>query len=113
MARVSMSAASPDPDAEAPAADPRAIRAGLPPELAAEFDVEWRLVLDRAKADQDLGPLWSLLRKWQHVAHAEISDPGTHRRLAEKIDLIQRTGRNPDAVSVDAVRELIDRRLGR
>jgi hypothetical protein len=38
---------------------------------------------------------------------------GINPRLAEKADLIERTGQNPDAASIDDVQELIDRRLGR
>jgi uncharacterized protein HemY len=113
MANVSMSAASPDPSAEAPAADPRAIRASLPSALAAEFDREWELVLEQAKLDKDLGPIRSLLVKWRHVSHAERADPGINLRLAEKAAVIEQKGQNPNAVSVDEVRELIDRRLGR
>jgi hypothetical protein len=93
-----MSAGLPDPDAAAPAADPRAIRDSLPPALVAEFDREWEFVLERAKQDMDLAPIRSLLAKWRHLAHAEVRDPGITLRLAEKVAEIERTGQNPEAV---------------
>ena len=108
-----MSAGHPDPDDGTPAADPRAIRDSLPPTLVAEFDREWEFVLERAKQDIDLAPIRSLLTKWRHVAHAELREPGVSQRLAEKVDLIQETGQNPEAVSLQDVRRLIDQRLSR
>ena len=107
-----MSAAAPGPDFGVPA-DPRALRAGLPHALVAEFDVEWGIVLEQAKHDMDLAPVRSLLTKWRHLAHAELRDPGSTQRLHEKAAEIERTGQNPDAVSMDEVRQLIDRRLAR
>jgi hypothetical protein len=113
MVVVSMSADLPDPDLGTPVADPRAIRDSLPPALVAEFDREWEFVLERAKQDMDLAPIRSLLTKWRHVAHAELREPGVTQRLAEKVDLIQQTGQNPEAVSLQDVRRLIDQRLSR
>jgi hypothetical protein len=113
MAFVSMSAATPDPDAGVPATDPRAIRASLPQALVAEFDVEWDVVLEQAKHDMDLVPIRSLLTKWRHLAHAEMRDPGSTKRLYEKAAEIERTGQNPDAVSMGEIRQLVDRRLAR
>jgi hypothetical protein len=51
--------------------------------------------------------------KWRHVAHAELREPGVTQRLAEKVDLIQQAGQNPEAVSLQEVRRLIDQRLSR
>ena len=50
------SAAEPSPRAGlvAPAADPVAIRARLPPQFLAEFNAEWVSVLDKAQASKDL-----------------------------------------------------------
>ncbi|MGH3938940.1 MAG: DUF6247 family protein [Pseudonocardiaceae bacterium] len=42
------------PDPAPPPPDPQAIRAGLTPGLAADFDSEWEIVLDRAKQSKDL-----------------------------------------------------------
>jgi hypothetical protein len=96
-----------------PAADPQSIRTCLPPSLVAEFDREWDLVLDEAKRDKDLQPIQSLLVKWRHLAYAELKDPGSHYRMLAKAEEIMRTGRNPDAGSIEDMRALIDRRLGR
>ena len=70
-------------------------------------------MLERAKQDMDLAPIRSLLTKWRHVAHAELRDPGVTKRVAEKVDLIQQTGQNPEAVSLRDVRKLIEQRLSR
>jgi uncharacterized protein HemY len=108
-----MSGVSPEPLPGTPSADPRALRASLPSALVAEFDREWELVLEQAKQDMDLGPVRSLLTKWRHLAHAELRDPGVTSRLAEKVAEIERTGQNANAVPMDELRELIDRRLAR
>ncbi len=38
------------------------------PDVAAEFDREWEIVLDEAKQDRDLAPVHDLLAKWRHFA---------------------------------------------
>lgn len=62
----------------APSADPAVVRACLTPALAAEFDREWELVLDRARASKDLADVRALLAKWRHIAHGELRDPGSY-----------------------------------
>lgn len=63
------------PDPRVPPVDPQAIRACLTPTLAAEFDHEWDIVLDRVKRSQDLTDLHELLAKWRHTAVLELRDP--------------------------------------
>jgi len=55
-----------------PPPDPQAIRAYLTPDVAAEFDAEWEIVLDKAKASKDLTPVHELLAKWRRFAYAEL-----------------------------------------
>jgi hypothetical protein len=90
------------PDPAPPPADPRAIRACLTSTLAAEFDHEWALVLDRVKQSQDLTDLHELLNKWRHTAYLELREPGAHYRTLAKAEQILRTGQHPDAVSIEA-----------
>lgn len=96
-----------------PAADPAAIRACLTPTLAAEFDREWKLVLERVKESQDLTDLHALLNKWQHTAYLEQREAGAYYRMLAKAEQITRTGGNPDAVPFEDMQELIRNRLGR
>lgn len=109
--RVGIASPAAVPDPRVPPADPQAIRACLTPTLAAEFDHEWDIVLDRVKQSQDLTDLHELLAKWRHTAHLELQDPGATYRMLAKAEQIQRTGHNPDAVPVD-LRALIQQRLG-
>ena len=95
-----------------PPADPQAIRACLTPTLAAEFDHEWNIVLDRVKQSKDLTNLHELLNKWRHTAHMEMRDPGSYYRMLAKAEQIQRTGGNPDAASFEDMQALIQERLG-
>lgn len=96
-----------------PGTDARSIRDGLPPELRAEFDAEWSLVMDRAKASMELAGVQDLLRKWRHLSFAEQSAPGTHVRVTAKAEEILQTGRNPTAGSYPDMKALIRERLGR
>lgn len=84
-----------------------AIRASLTPMLVAEFDREWELAPDRAKASKDLAAVWALLTKWRHIAYGELRDPGSHYRMLAKAEQIQRLGANPDAVSLDEMKALM------
>jgi hypothetical protein len=96
-----------------PAAEPQAIRACLTPSLVAEFDSEWELVLEQAKQTKDLVAIHSLLNKWQHLAYAEMRDPGSYYRMLAKAEQIMRAGHNPSAGTVEDMRAMINRRLGR
>ncbi|RZS37726.1 hypothetical protein EV193_105284 [Herbihabitans rhizosphaerae] len=97
-----------------PDADPLAIRACLTPDVVAEFDREWEIVLERAKQDKDLRPVHELLGKWRHLAYAELVEPGSYFRTLAVAAHIQATGQpRTGSVSGDDVRAMIDRRLGR
>ena len=110
---MSLPVGVPGPPAVPPAADPQAIRACLTPTLAAEFDREWEFVLEQAKQAKDITAIHSLLNKWRHLAYTELKDPGAHFRMLAKAEQIERTGSNPGAVSIEDIRALIERRLGR
>lgn len=91
------------PELEPPTADPVAIRASLTPRVAAEFDIEWEIELERAKHAKDLAGVHALLNKWRHFAFTESHDPGTYFRLLAKAEQISSMGRNPDAVPLENV----------
>ena len=102
------------PDPVAPPLEPKAIRACLAPEVAAEFDREWAIVLDEAKQTQDLGGVHDLLTKWRHFAYAELTAPGTYFRVLATADHTLATGCPPaGSVSGEQIDALIRRRLGR
>jgi Family of unknown function (DUF6247) len=107
-AMVSPAAAS-NPVPGAPPADPGAIRACLTPTLAAEFDREWQIVLERVKQSQDLADLHELLTKWRHTAYMEMREPGSYYRMLAKAEQITRMGGNPDAASFEDMMELVRR----
>jgi Family of unknown function (DUF6247) len=109
---ASPAASVPEPAEPGLGGDPRAIRAGLPAGLVAEFDREWELVLEQVKQSQDLTGVYDLLAKWRHTAYLEARQPGAYGRLVGKAEQIRRTGQNPDAGSVEDLRALIRRRLG-
>jgi len=110
---ASPAAPLPDPAPAPPPPDPQAIRACLTPALAAEFDSEWEIVLERAKQSKDLAGVHDLLNKWRHTAYMEMRDPGSHYRMLAKAEQIMRTGRNPDAAPFEDMQALIRQRLGR
>jgi hypothetical protein len=100
----------PDPAPIPPPSDPQAIRACLTPTLAAEFDREWEVVLDRVKQSKDLADLHELLNKWRHIAYAEMRDPGLYYRMLSKAEQILRAGGNPDAVPFEEMQALVHQR---
>lgn len=108
----SSTASSPADAPSPPAADPRSIRACLTPTLAAEFDHEWEIVLDRVKQSQDLTDLHGLLNKWRHTAYLEMREPGGYYRMLAKAEEIMRTGQHAGAVSAEDMQELIRQRQG-
>ncbi len=112
---MGMSAAAPVPDPAPgpPPSDPQAIRAALPPGLAAEFDREWELVLERAKQSMDLSGVPELVGKWRHTVYQERREPGSYERMLARAEQILRTGHNPDAGSFEDMQALIRARLGR
>jgi hypothetical protein len=116
---AAMASAAPDPSASQPAppgpppTEPRAIRAALSSELAAEFDREWRSVLGRAADSQDLAEVHDLINKWRHTVYLETRSPGAYQALLDKAEEILRTGHRPDATSMEDHLALIRERLGR
>jgi uncharacterized protein DUF6247 len=69
--------------------------------------------LDRAKQEKDITAIHSLLTKWRHLAYEELQHPGSYFRLLAKAEEIERSGANPSAATVEDMRALIERRLGR
>lgn len=110
---MTSAATRPDPAPVSPPAEPQAIRACLTPTLAAEFDREWEIVLDRVKRSRDLADLHELLNKWRHTAYMEMRDPGSYYRMLGKAEQIMHTGSNPDAVPFEEMQALIHRRQAR
>jgi hypothetical protein len=104
---------TPSPEPIAPPADPAAIRACLPPEVAAAFDAGWEFELEEAKQAKDLAGIQSLLQKWRFIADSEVKAPGTYTRLESKAEEILRTGVNPGAVPWEEMQALIAERLRR
>ena len=94
-----------------PEAEPGAIRACLTAQMLADFDSEWDFVLDEAKRIHSLEGVQDLLAKWRLMAYHELKYPGSYARMMAKVELIRRTGANPDAVSVEDMRELLRKRL--
>ena len=111
---ASPAAALPSDHEPVPPPDPQAIRACLTPDVAAEFDAEWEIVLDKAKASKDLTPVHELLAKWRHFAYAELKDPGSYFRLLATAARTLATGQAPTgSISGDGMKALIRQRLVR
>jgi hypothetical protein len=108
--RMATPASTPAPEPSAPPADAAAIRARLPPDIAAEFDAEWEYVLDEAKQSKDLTAVHDLLHKWRFFAFEESRSPGWYAALQAKAERILLTGVNPGAVPYDNMQELLTRR---
>jgi hypothetical protein len=96
-----------------PTADPWAIRRGLSARLRADFDTEWEIVLDQAKASKSLDGIRALLTKWRGIVAAEQREPGSHGRMLAKAAHILATGHRPGARNVDDLQDVIEERLGR
>ena len=101
----------PGPSSVPPPPDPQGIRACLTSTLAAEFDSEWEIVLERAKQSKDLTEVHDLLSKWRHTAYMEMRDPGSYYRMLAKAEQIMQTGRNPEALPFEDMQALIRQRL--
>jgi hypothetical protein len=97
-----------------PPAEPQAIRACLTARVAAEFDAEWDIVLERAKQAKDLAPVFAMLNKWRLFAYAEMKDPGSYFRMLALADHTLSTGQAPaGSLSGDEIKARISERLGR
>lgn len=99
------------PGSSAPTTEPKALRAALSPELRAEFDREWDLVLEQAKKSHTLEEIHALLNKWQHTAVMEKREPGSYQRMVDRAARIEADGGRTTDVSIEDVRSLITRRL--
>jgi len=112
--RVGMAAPMPDSTPVPPDPTPESIRASLSPSLRAEFDREWEIVLDEAKRDKTLDPVYDILSKWRHTAYMELRDPGSYYRLLAQCEQILRTRKAPEgSISGDEMKALLSKRLGR
>ncbi|HKR49287.1 MAG TPA: DUF6247 family protein [Pseudonocardiaceae bacterium] len=110
---VSPAATLPDGDPVPPSTEPVAIRACLTPDVAAEFDREWEIVLEHAKQTKDLAGVHDLLNKWRHLAYAELKEPGSYYRLLATAAHTLATGKAlPGSVSGEDMKALIRQRLG-
>ncbi len=55
-----------------------------------------------------------MLRNYHCIAWlTQRQGPEAHRRMLDKAAEIMRTGKNPDAVSIEDIKALISQRLGR
>lgn len=114
MASPASDSSQSSPDPIPPSLEPRAIRACLTPDVAAEFDREWEIVLDQAKRSQDLELVHDLLTKWRHFAYAELKAPGSYFRVLASAAHTLATGQPPaGSVSGEQITELIRGRLDR
>ena len=89
-----------------------AIRACLPPEVAAVFDAEWEGVLEAAKHSKDLAGVRDLLAHWRHHAYQELREPGAYFHVMAIAAQTEVTRRAPaGSVSAEEVRARTDARL--
>jgi hypothetical protein len=95
-----------------PEADPVAIRACLPPAVAAVFDAEWETALDQAKRSKDLAGVRALLAHWRHFAYQELLSPGSYFQVLAAAAHTQATRQAPGgSLSAEEQRARIDARL--
>jgi hypothetical protein len=96
-----------------PEADPAAIRACLPPDVAAVFDAEWEFTLEQAKQSKDLAGVRELLGHWRHFAYQELRDPGSYFRVLAVAAHAHTTRLAPaGSVSAEEMRARIEARRG-
>jgi hypothetical protein len=82
--------------------------------VAAAFDAEWNIVLDRVKQAMELAPMYELLNKWRHLAYAELKDPGSYFRLLATTEHTLSTRQAPaGSVPGEDIMARIEQRLGR
>jgi hypothetical protein len=95
-----------------PEADPVAIRACLPPAVAAVFDAEWESVMEQAKQSKNLAGVRELLAHWRHFAYQELLAPGDYFRVLATAARTQATRQVPEgSLSAEELRGRIDARL--
>lgn len=94
-------------------ATPAAIRDALIDEERAEFETAYRDALASAAQSLDLTDVLDVLRNYHRIAQlTQRQGANAHRQMLDKACQIVRTGGNPDAVSLEDVRSLINNRLG-
>ncbi|MPZ00719.1 MAG: hypothetical protein GEU97_22635 [Actinophytocola sp.] len=95
-----------------PDTSPAAIRDALIDEERAEFEQAYQEAMAEAAETLDLTRVLNVLRSYHRIATlTQRQGPRAHRRMLDKVAEIQRTGQNPDGVSIEEVRALIDQRL--
>lgn len=96
----------------APDATPEAIRNALVGEERVEFERRYRAALVDAADTLDLTGVLDVLRAYHRIAvQTRYRGERAHRQLLDKVRLITAERRNPDAVSVQAHRDRLNRRL--
>jgi len=115
-----MTAAASNPFDRSPVPDlpsdttPTAIRDALIDEEREQFERAYREALAEAGATLDLTGVLDVLRTYHRIAWmTQRQGAEAHRQLLRKADQIVRTGKNPHAGSLEDMRALIDKRLGR
>lgn len=96
----------------APDATPEAIRDALVGEERAEFERRYRSALVEAADSLDLTGVLAVLRAYHRIAvQTQHRGAHVHQRLLDKARSITTERHNPDAVSVEAHRGRLNRRL--
>ncbi|MDQ3405731.1 MAG: DUF6247 family protein [Actinomycetota bacterium] len=95
-----------------PDTTPAAIRDALIDEERAEFERAYHEAIIEASQTMDLNRVLSVLRAYHRIAWlTQKQGPEMHRRMLAKAAAIVRTGENPDAVPMEDVKALINKRL--
>lgn len=97
-----------------PDTSPAAIRDALIDEEREEFECAYREAMTEAAETLDLTRVLDVLRSYYRIARlTQRQGVEAHRRMMRKAAEIERNGKNPDAVPVEDIMELINKRLGR
>lgn len=79
-----------------------------------EFEHAYQQALTEASQTLDLNRVLDVLRNYHRIAWmTQRQGAVAHRRMLDKAAEILRTGKNPDAVPLEDIKALIDRKLGR
>ena len=96
-----------------PDTTPAAIRDALVDDERASLETAYRQAMTEAIRSLDLNDVLDVLRRYHRIAEiTRRHGPEAHRRMLAKAAEITRTGRNPDGVPVEDVREMLRKRLG-
>ena len=118
VAGVSTAAENPFVDSPVPSlpseTTPAAIRDALIDEERAGFERAYQEAITAAGRTLDLTPVLDVLRTYHRIAWLTRQQGAeAHRRMLDRADRIVQTGGNPDAVALEDVTAMIDKRLGR